>query len=254
MKIKDINYSYSLHNDKTEYYNICMKILRNLDPNGGNQVEGVTHSIRCNHVNNWLYNSKDKINLSNKNIMDRIFDLSGTLTKGNKRYECLYYSYDENYEDPINIIRLRIFDDNMEIIKNTLMRKGQQNYNLCQKYVCECVNIYNKLNRLYCSGSSAQPDKHKKTCDMLEALKTSYEILLSFNPEIRKKLPSLEATQVEHLAKCPLDKRQHSLAVAADDHSGSSTSKISTTIGTMAGVSSVFALLYKVNTKFYLNV
>ncbi|KMZ77252.1 hypothetical protein PVIIG_05205 [Plasmodium vivax India VII] len=125
----------SLHNDKTEYYNICMKILRNLDLNGGNQVEGVTHSIRCNHVNNWLYNSKDKINLSNKNIMDRIFDLSGTLTKGNKRYECLYYSYDENYEDPINIIRLRIFDDNMEIIKNTLMRKGQQNYNFCQKYM-----------------------------------------------------------------------------------------------------------------------
>ncbi|KMZ98977.1 hypothetical protein PVNG_03816 [Plasmodium vivax North Korean] len=248
------NVTDKLGEDKEKYYPFCLKLIRNLDPHCEKQDVCIHHSIRCNNVNNWLYNSEDIKIINNKYIINSIFNYSGSLRDNIRNYACYYYLYDENYVEPLNIIRLKIFDDNMDIIRSTLMSKDQPNNTLCQKYVCECVNIYKDMNKLYCSESSARYGVHKKTCDMLEALKTSYEILLSFNPEIRKKLPSLEATQVEHLAKCPLDRRQNSLSVAADDHSGSSTSKISTTIGTMAGVSSVFALLYKVNTKFYLNV
>ncbi|KMZ77350.1 hypothetical protein PVIIG_06552 [Plasmodium vivax India VII] len=221
--------------------------MRNLDPHFNVGERSISYSDRCSNLNNWLYYNKDKKNIK-KYIIDRIFYLSRTLRSNINSYACLYYSYDENYEDPINIIRLKMFDDNMEIIKSTLMSRGQQNYNLFQKYVCECVNIYNKLNKLYCSESNAQHGKRKNTCDMLQALKISYDQYLTSDSEISPKIPSLEATEDELLTKCP------SIQVDLDDHSGSSTSKIPATIGTMAGVSSVFALLYKVNTNFYLNM
>ncbi|CAI7724213.1 PIR protein [Plasmodium vivax] len=230
--------------DKERYNRFCLQLIRNLDPHCENPDECITYSIRCNNVNNWLYYSKDRKNI-NKNIIERIFNLSRTLPSRIKKFACLYYSYDENYEDPINIIRLKIFDDNMEIIEQTLKDNDPKNNTFCQNYVCECVNIYQKMNKLYCSGTNAQHGKHQKTCDMLKALKTPYDTLLSRNPGMKTKIPSLEAKQDELLAKCPLYKLQNSLPAVVDDHSGSSTSKIPATIGTMAGVSSVFALLYK---------
>ncbi|CAG9474620.1 unnamed protein product [Plasmodium vivax] len=239
------NVTANIGDDKERYYPFCLKLIRNLDPRCENQEVCIPPSDRCNNVNIWLYNSKDKRNLDKKYIIERIFQLSGTLGTGNKPYVCPHYSYDENFEEPLNIIRLKIFNDNMEIIRNTLMSKGQQNYNLCQKYVCECANIYNKLNSLYCSRSNERHNNHQNTCDMLKALKNTYDIYLSSDSEISPKIPSLEATKEELLDICPSIQAQHSLQASVDGHSGSSTSKIPATIGTMAGVSSVFALLYK---------
>ncbi|KMZ89696.1 hypothetical protein PVMG_04526 [Plasmodium vivax Mauritania I] len=245
----------SLGQDKVNYYDICMKLIRNLDPSSKVSEKKISHSHRCFNVNNWLYNSIEKKYLNNKHIISWIFDLSRTIRSEIENYKCSYYSYDENYEDPINIIRLRIFDDNIDVIERTLKSDDQKNNTLCQNYVCECVNIYQKMNDLYCSESNAQHGKRKNTCDMLKALKTPYDTLLSRNTEIKKKIPSLEATKEELLAKCPSIQANHKLSVSVDGHSGSPTSsKIPATIGTMAGVSSIFALLYKVNTKFYLNV
>ncbi|KMZ89711.1 hypothetical protein PVMG_04541 [Plasmodium vivax Mauritania I] len=241
----------NLGHDKVNYHDICMKLLRNLDPSS-NVVERKISPIHCCfNVNNWLYNNIEKNYLNNKHVIKWIFDLSKTISTEIKNNGCFYYSYDTQYNEPVNIILLRIFDDNIDVIERTLKSDDQKNSTLCQNYVCKCVDIYQKMNKLYCSESNAQPGKRRNTCDMLKALKTPYNALLSRNPVIRTKIPSLEATEHEFLTKCPSYEPQKALAVSIDGNSGSSTSsKIPATIGTMAGVSSVFALLYKVNIKF----
>ncbi|KMZ99262.1 hypothetical protein PVNG_02145 [Plasmodium vivax North Korean] len=239
-----------LGQDKDRYDSFCLKLMRNLDPSVEAGGRSITYSDRCSNVNNWFYYTIDKKKTYDNDIIYRIFDLSRYIRSGNNNYGCTYYSYDTEYKDPINTIHLKIFNDNIDVIKSTLMSKDQPNNNLCQKYVCECVNIYKKMNTSYCSESNAQHHNHQKTCDMLKALKGSYDTYLYNNPLIRPKIPSLEVTQEELLDICPSIQVQHSLQASVDGHSGSSTSKIPATIGTMAGVSSVFALLYKVNTKF----
>ncbi|SCO65470.1 VIR protein [Plasmodium vivax] len=239
------NVTDKLGEDKERYDRLCLKLMRNLDPYVEVGGRSIIYSDRCSNVNNWFYYTIDKKKNYNKDIIYRIFDLSRYIRSGNNNYGCTYYSYDTEYKDPINTIHLKIFNDNIDVIKNTLMGRGQENNKHCQKYVCECVNIYHKMNKSYCSGPSAQPHKHQKTCDMLKTLKQSYNMFLFDNSEIRSKIPSLEAIDDDLLAKCPSIQSQHSLQAVADDHSGSSTSKIPATIGTMAGVSSVFALLYK---------
>ncbi|KMZ89690.1 hypothetical protein PVMG_04520 [Plasmodium vivax Mauritania I] len=244
-----------LGQDKDRYDSFCLKLMRNLDPSVEAGGRSITYSDRCSNVNNWFYYTIDKKKTYDNDIIYRIFDLSRYIRSGNNNYGCTYYSYDTEYKDPINTIHLKIFTDNMEIIQQTLLNNDEPNNTLCQKYVCECVNIYQKMNKSYCSDPSARHGENKPTCDMLNALKTSYNSYLSPNPVISPKIPSLEAREGELLAKCPSIQAQNSLQAVADDHSGISTSsKIPATIGTMAGVSSIFALLYKVNTKFYLNV
>ncbi|KMZ76574.1 hypothetical protein PVIIG_06516 [Plasmodium vivax India VII] len=244
----------SLDDDKTKYHNICMKIIRNLDPNCENQEGCISHSTRCNNVNIWLYNYKDKKNLNKKYIIEGIFQLSRTFSTVNKTYECPYYSYDENFEEPINIILLKMFDYNTDIIKSTLENERDPNYSSAQRYLCKFVELHKKMYSSYCPKKLTKSDKENRTCDELGTLKNSYNIFRLLYPQISPKIPSLEATKEELLDICPSIQAEHSLQASVDGHSGSSTSKIPATIGTMAGVSSVFALLYKVNTKFYLNV
>ncbi|KMZ83173.1 hypothetical protein PVBG_05778 [Plasmodium vivax Brazil I] len=240
----------SLDDDKTKYHNICMNIIRNLDPNCENPEGCISHSTRCNNVNIWLYNYKDKKNLNKKYIIESIFQLSRTFGTVNKPYECPYYSYDENFEEPINIILLKMFDYNTDIIKSTLEYERDPNYSSAQRYLCKFVELYKKMYSEYCSGTHTKTQKGNKTCGELNTLKDLYNMFRSLYHEISPKIPSLEAKEDELLAKCPSIQVQHLLQASVDGHSGSSTSKIPATIGTMAGVSSVFALLYKVNTKF----
>ncbi|CAI7720810.1 PIR protein [Plasmodium vivax] len=236
------NVTHKLGDDKERYYPFCLKLIRNLDPYCENQEVCILPSTRCNHVNNWLYNSKDKKNHNNKYINRDIFNLSGTIRPEIRNYACSYYSYDENYEDPINIIRLRIFGDNIDVIKSILEKKSDPNNSSAQGYLCKFVQLHKKMYRSYCSDKPAKNHKEERTCGELDTLKRSYDTFLLGKQDISDKVPSLDAKEPEPLHICPPDKSE--LLLQDDDHSGSSTSKIPATIGTMAGVSSVFALLY----------
>ncbi|KMZ83217.1 hypothetical protein PVBG_05187 [Plasmodium vivax Brazil I] len=243
-----------LNHDKVKGYDICMKLIRNLDPSSKVSEKSISPTHRCINVNNWLYNSKEKKYLNNKNIIDWIFELSWNIRSESKNNGCSYYSYDTQYEEPINIIQLKMFDDNINIIKSTLKNENHPNITSAHRYLCKFVKLHKKMYSSYCSHTHRKTNKENRTCGILDTLKSAYNMFHSLNPDISPKIPSLEAREDELLAKCPSIQAEHTLHASVDGHSGSSTSKISTTIGTMAGVSSVFALLYKVNTKFYLNV
>ncbi|KMZ95761.1 hypothetical protein PVMG_05360, partial [Plasmodium vivax Mauritania I] len=91
---------------------------------------------------------------------------------------CPYYSYDTNYIEPINIIKLQNFNDYINIIVSTMKNKVEAHYSLCQKYICECVNIYKSMFKAHCSHEHTTDIKLKKTCDMLSTFKSTYTTFL----------------------------------------------------------------------------
>ncbi|KMZ76740.1 hypothetical protein PVIIG_05598, partial [Plasmodium vivax India VII] len=208
---------------------------------------------RCINVNNWLYNSIEKKYLNNKHIIDWIFKLSKTISSENENNVCSFYSYDEIYVEPINIIQLKMFDANIAVIKSILEDESDPNNASAQKYLCKFVRLYKKMYNTYCSSTRTKNYKENITCGELNTLSSSYSMLRLGKPDISGKVPSLDANEHELLEICPQDNSEAELLPQEGDISGTSTSsKISTTIGTMAGVSSVFALLYKVKRNFYL--
>ncbi|KMZ95729.1 hypothetical protein PVMG_05328 [Plasmodium vivax Mauritania I] len=121
-----------LEKDKEEYNDICMKVIRNLDPLCNEGEKCIPYSDRCSNVNSWIYNTIEKKYLKNEHIIKRIFELTGTIRPHINRYGCPYYSYDTEYKEPLNIIHLRIFDENMKIIERTLKSNDQTNNTFCQ--------------------------------------------------------------------------------------------------------------------------
>ncbi|KMZ95754.1 hypothetical protein PVMG_05353 [Plasmodium vivax Mauritania I] len=244
-----------LNYDKAKYYDICMMLIRNLDPSSKVVEKSISPSHRCFNVNNWLYDTMKKKHLNNKDIIDWIFVLSKSVNSENIKNGCSYYSYDTQYKDPINIIHLKMFDDNIDVIKSTLAKESEPNNSSVQKYLCKFVQIYKQMYSSYCSDTHRKTHKEIKICGELGTLRISYNIFRSGQPGISGKIPSLDAKEQDPLDICSPYIQETELSSQEGDISGSSTSsKIPATIGTMAGVSSVFALLYKVNTKFYLNI
>ncbi|KMZ83249.1 hypothetical protein PVBG_05219 [Plasmodium vivax Brazil I] len=269
--------------DKNVYNDFCVKLLRNLGHHSrGSKYFNPNHE-RCNILYNWIYNTK-KDDIHTKNIIDKCFDDYNSLMKYTKsKNRCSHISHDNTYVEPIKISILNIFDANMGIIKETLAQVYNSTSSPSQKYVCECVKLYKEMYRKYCKVQNARNTEHEKTCERLNSFKTSY-MEYFFNTLIKKdNIPSLDNVENEYSNNCisykeKLEKAStedenkddlqpklvmsgeempsFSLASTVDTRNKGSpmSSTVSTALGTVAGTSSLLALLYKVNTKHHLNI
>ncbi|KMZ77002.1 hypothetical protein PVIIG_06313 [Plasmodium vivax India VII] len=120
----------NLDNDKTKYYDICMNIIRNLDPYCKKGETCMLYSDRCSNVNNWLYNIIEEKDFNKKHIIKRIFDLTKIIRPEINRNGCPYYSYDTEYKEPMNTIHLKIFTDNIDVIERTLKMHDKSKHNI----------------------------------------------------------------------------------------------------------------------------
>ncbi|KMZ99308.1 hypothetical protein PVNG_02191 [Plasmodium vivax North Korean] len=123
---------------------------------------------------------------------------------GNKP-KCDYYPYEGNYKEPINIIILDIFQNNMEIVKD-IVATVSDNINIgLQNYICECVKIYKEMDKKYCRNKG-EDEKSDLTCSMLDRVKYIYKWYLFDNPHNNYKIPSLDDVEKEYRNKCLLHK------------------------------------------------
>ncbi|KMZ83247.1 hypothetical protein PVBG_05217 [Plasmodium vivax Brazil I] len=132
----------NLDNDKTKYYDICMNIIRNLDPYCKKGETCMLYSDRCSNVNNWLYNIIEEKDFNKKHIIKRIFDLTKIIRPEINRNGCPYYSYDTEYKEPMNTIHLKFFTDNIDVIERTLKSNAQPNNTLCQRNILKKIIIF----------------------------------------------------------------------------------------------------------------
>ncbi|CAI7724146.1 Plasmodium vivax Vir protein, putative [Plasmodium vivax] len=254
---------------------ICKKLMRNLGHLSENPKDYELTTYRCNILFHWLYTFLDKDKITYE-IIDKCFDTyyDDSPIKGNTMKKCHHY-VDKNNE-PIKITLLNIFNDNMHIIQKTLSTDNEQNKTLCQKFVCKCLKIYKHMKKTYCFNAHEQSQNPTYTCLKLSHFERSYKLLHDSIVSIYPKIPSLDNIDSKCLDKHASSEQEDSLGLrdqgnrsrrsgdflteAAGDpgraleeslpaplENGDSSIKksITTTIGTVAGASSLLALLYK---------
>ncbi|GAB69872.1 hypothetical protein PCYB_006210 [Plasmodium cynomolgi strain B] len=267
----------------SEYQDFCKKLMRNLgyfslEPKG-KQLS----SKRCYILYNWIYNSIDENNIT-ENIVNKCFEAyKNYMNKTGSPIICENILKYEIY-DPRKIILINVFSDNKDVIINTLidMEKNIIN-NPRHNFVCECVKIYKEMNEKYCRY--LDKEKKRSTCSILSAFKEEYKIYFFDEDYEKYKIPSLDNIVQDLSTKCRKNENLLQLdSVVGETHVSypesdlltategprdiltdnttithgnvdSPMKKIVTTaISTFAGASLPLALLYKVNTKFYLNI
>ncbi|KMZ99326.1 hypothetical protein PVNG_02209 [Plasmodium vivax North Korean] len=256
----------------------CMKLVRNLGFYSKNS-KYFNHSYdRCNILYNWIYNSikKDKItNVIIKNCYDDYIKAKNISEDNNT---CIYYSYKDDYIEPENIMLLNVFKSYMSDTKVTLNGANNILKSFCHKYICEFVNIYNKMNSKYCLGEGSIDKMQQNTCEYLSTFKRNYMLYLYKDQKEEDKIPSLEKVEEEYILKCQKDEQRPALTAEVhaegplphprgdtqggthtfpsqpthsnSDPNNSMSSTVSTAVGTVAGASSILALLYKVTQNF----
>ncbi|SCA81818.1 Plasmodium vivax Vir protein, putative [Plasmodium vivax] len=258
-----------LNNDKEEHYNFFMKLVRNL----GIYIEK-DYSLnfkpdRCNNLNYWIYNSIKKHNIQD-NLIDQCFEnYFDVMNHAIVMIKCNYHSYDKIYEDPMIAIMLNIFKTYVGDVKNALMNRDASKHMLALKFVCDCVKIYKNERFKYCSYENLKNHKYQKTCDKFKSFKDTYTSFLFGQSDLIKKIPSLDNIDQEYSNMCgqfegttvkaiapvaspsgednedTADETSSPMTVVVENRNNPISSTVSTSLGAVAGASSVLALLYK---------
>ncbi|KMZ96125.1 hypothetical protein PVNG_02133 [Plasmodium vivax North Korean] len=210
-----------------EQSTFCLKLIRNLGcyPLVNNQYFDPKND-RCKILHYWIYNSVKNKQISNNLISDCFGDYKDHMNSISMTPNCPYHPYDDMYEEPMNMIILDIFQSNIHIIIDIVTRENYPTYLSVQQYICECVKIYKEMYNRYCPKVDAHNKKRNVTCDMLNTFKDTYKSFLSATQHKKYKIPSLDKVEADYL-NIPM------------------SSTVSTAVGTVAGASSILALLYK---------
>ncbi|KMZ77334.1 hypothetical protein PVIIG_06026 [Plasmodium vivax India VII] len=266
----------NVNEDVENYNDICMKLMRNLGHLSENPKDYVLSSDRCNILFHWLYTFLDK-NKITYDIIDKSFETydSVRLIKGNTNMMCHYHKNNKLFE-PTKITLLDIFDNNMNNIQKLLETEREEIKILCRKFVCECLKIYKHMKVSYCLRSSKKSQKHTDTCLKLSLFNSAYNIFHSKFVGIDPKIPSLDNIDSICLDTILPDELKSQLTSDQDEGQVNASrmgmtsalvypngtladslplthetvdspmkKTITTTIGTVAGASSLLAFLYK---------
>ncbi|SCO73008.1 VIR protein [Plasmodium vivax] len=257
-----------------EHRNFCLKLIRNLGHYSEDFKFQRFNSVYCTNLNYWVYNSMKKFKIPNEMITQCYNDYNRVMRETRNTPICSYSSYDDIYEEPLNIIILNILESNMNIIQNALDGTHASISLPLQMYICEFIKIYKDMYIKYCNNQNDDDEKRLFTCSRLSAIKSTYDIFLSRESYAKYKIPSLDKDEEKYLAMCKPDKPRLALTAKLDEkipvlgpttqdedrysgaiphlspvtneNKGSSMPRtVSTAFGTVAGASSVLALLYK---------
>ncbi|GAB69632.1 hypothetical protein PCYB_003810, partial [Plasmodium cynomolgi strain B] len=241
------------------YKDILLKLLRNLQ-----NFEYYKYKISqldefCTYLYHWLYfNTKEYDHT--EYLISLIFSHFQAKRNPINLYVCPYNLYDKHkYVLQSNdLVKLSYFKFSFDDIKNILNERKHPNYCLCQKYLDECVNTYISMNASHCSIATVE--NNRELCSELRQF-NSYYSYLTKDLKIGGNIPDIYTGKrnVELLDCSP--KEISELISNTDDSSNDAASQVvsyvkalPTAVGTIAGATSILALLYKVYTKMILNV
>ncbi|SCO65488.1 VIR protein [Plasmodium vivax] len=240
----------------------CKKLVRNLGHHSGNNDFLRYTSDRCRNLNNWAYNSMKKHSIP-EDLLTRCFEeYKGIVEDMKQTPTCFYYEYDKKYKEPLKIIMLNIFASNIDIIKKILEGKIDPVHCSCQKFIKDVVSIYKYIKKTYCSNNILMGNSN--TCQELASFAGSYYFLYN-DSSVRDKIPSLESEKHVNLLGCESDKSLRGTESSEtypkqtpaetpppppqihenNDSNNPMSPTVSTALGTVAGASSLLALLYK---------
>ncbi|VUZ96302.1 PIR protein [Plasmodium vivax] len=195
----------------------------------------------------WLYYIIKDHDVVQNDITNIFIESNKILVEAGKNPYCSYYLYKDKYKDPDKIIKLINLEDYMSDFLSILKNDIDKNHCSCRKFIYECTKIYNDMYSDYCSDVKTDTN-NDGTCTQLSTFSKFYEFFISSNPDLKSKLPSLSDDIMNYVIPCESEKSRKELnSNTSEDHKPDSPIKIGTNavLGTMAGVSSLFALSYK---------
>ncbi|SCO72989.1 Plasmodium vivax Vir protein, putative [Plasmodium vivax] len=247
--------------DTGEYDSFCLKLLHNLGHYSDDEKSFIRSHDRCNILYNWIYNLKEKHKIPDE-IINKCFDEYITISKVMKYMDaCSYNSHNTFYEDPMNVTLLNIFESSIGTIINILNGEKSVINIPCRKFVCKNVQIYNDMYQKWCVNAREGNQRHENTCSKLKQFKYSYTHYFRSKLDNEAEIPSLDDIQNNYFTECQKYLQEQVLDTTlvtqdqpkyssrnlpeGEKQSSPMSSTVSTTIGTMAGASSILALLYK---------
>ncbi|CAG9474676.1 unnamed protein product [Plasmodium vivax] len=222
----------------------CKKLLRNLllckGLNSGNFIKC------CSDLYVWLYFEIKKYNLSN-NIIKNIFKLPNLKNdRVPKPNYCLYFSFNDNLHKPEELIKLRIFNDNIEKFHNLLNNTDVSKNCFFKRYFHECVNTYIDLNGQICSEEKKGIAINEGTCEILGMFSTLYPSFLHVAKSKGYELPDLYSSKPYEVVSCTSEETKVESSSTDSNNSNKSISRtVPTAIGTMAAIPPFLALIYR---------
>ncbi|KMZ77256.1 hypothetical protein PVIIG_05209 [Plasmodium vivax India VII] len=252
--------------NRGSYNNFCTKLLKNLGHYSENPKSFIRSHYHCNILYNWIYNSKKKHTIPDEFINDCFEEYIRIGKAMDYKYSCSYDIHNRLYEEPMNMTILNIFESNMETIRHTLNdEKGVINFP-CRKFVCKCVHIYKNMHENYCKNIDDGNKENTGTCSKLTEFYSTYRFFFLDNIVKKDEIPALDDDPNIYSNKCQIylqEQASDTTAVSQDlptsltrtlpkgeNQSSPMFSTVPTALGTVAGASSILALLYKVTIIF----
>ncbi|KMZ88544.1 hypothetical protein PVBG_04753 [Plasmodium vivax Brazil I] len=272
----------SIHVEGSENNDFCMKLMRNLGYFSDDKLIYAPTFERCNILNNWIHNYKNKKKIT-VDFINKCFSVytEHMSDRGNNKI-CHIDAYDDIFNERIYRTLLHIFETKVNIIKDKLNGQDQEAKIPCRKFLCDCLKIYHYMNESFCHNRGYLREQHRDTCLKLSQFESTYNLLRSGIISTNDQIPALGGKDNECFERKPSAQLKTLLNLTdqqvprynlgedsaepdegLDGPRGEKFSKphgnedspmrktITTTIGTFAGASSLLALLYRVNTKFY---
>ncbi|SCO65464.1 VIR protein [Plasmodium vivax] len=220
---------------KEKYKDIFLKLLRNLRIFAQNRYKGSQVPEYCTYFYHWLYLKTKEHNDANffiSIIFNDFLTKWGPITLD----LCPYSSYNKQKDilESNDLVKLSYYKFNYEKIKDILKERKNSNYCLCQKYLDECVSTYRTMKASHCSNN--QEENNKELCSELTQFYVSY-LHLTKDLTIGEYIPDIyDGKRKLELLDCPSEE----ISKLRSD-----VKTLPTAFGTIAGATSVLALLYK---------
>ncbi|KMZ77176.1 hypothetical protein PVIIG_06351 [Plasmodium vivax India VII] len=198
-----------------------------------------------------MYFEIRKNSISNE-ITQKIFDQSTEIIKPKRRkIPCSYFNFNEKHQEPTKLMKLRIFNYNVDTFQSML--KGEIDQKVCSliRFIYKCILIYRDMNSKYCSGTEGTKEKNKSSCEIIGNFNSFYTSFISSISELTHKFPELTSDiPLNDIHGCSL-KGINSDEFSDETQLGTSITKgVSTAVGAMVGIPPFLALIYKVNIIF----
>ncbi|VUZ99389.1 PIR protein [Plasmodium vivax] len=241
------------HNeDKNNYTDISVKILRNLRTLSDDAYKPSQKAEYCIYLYHWLYYRKKESGIGDL-LLSTIFSEFDEKKLYENKNMCPYNIYSKISAESDEIIKLDIFYNNIEAIRDILIDVDKSNDCRFKIFIHSCVNIYKKMKKKYCKTDSDRNSTNKEICDIVNNFSLVYNSFILDKPqEIKINLPSLTNTDSEghpittHIDGCSSNgNKEEAHAVNNDQSDSSILHTVPKILGTMAGISSFMAISYK---------
>ncbi|GAB69979.1 hypothetical protein PCYB_007280, partial [Plasmodium cynomolgi strain B] len=196
----------------------------------------------------WMYFEINKKSIPNHITKEIFNNLTLTIKDKFSKTPCPYFNFNEKHHEPTKLMKLRIFNYNVDTFQ--YMLKDVINSDNCSliRYINKCIEVYRDMNSKYCTGSDGTTEENQNSCDIIRKFDNLYSSYIYNKGGIFQNFPSLSSnTPTKVISGC----RSEEIESYPDSQSQINQSdrsiiqSVPPALGVMAGIPPFLALIYK---------